>query len=215
MRRAALEHDDTIADSIYHLSCLIACGVQPARAEPAVISVLRADKARLAAMMAGDGDALGRLMSDQLRFVHSDGRVESKTDYVKNMMAGDTAYADAKTSELETMQISPDVVVVLGVQEMRKRLGPAWSDIKLRYLAVWRNESGMAHGCLAIGAAIRQQHGAEEEVGTQAQFTVSRARACAVVPAPGGLRPGPAGDAGRLRGSRWHRRCGASARKRA
>ena len=117
--------------------------VQTASAEPAVISALRADKARLAAMMAGDGEALARLMSDQLRFVHSDGRVESKADYVKNLMAGDTAYADAKTSELETTQVSSDVVVVLGVQEMRKRLGPTWSEIKLRYLAVWRSENGV------------------------------------------------------------------------
>ena len=113
-----------------------------AAAEPVVISALRADKARLAAMMAGDGEALGRLMSDQLRFVHSDGRVESKSDYVKNLMAGDTEYADAKTSELETTQVSPDVVVVIGAQQMRKRLGPTWSEIKLRYLAVWRNENG-------------------------------------------------------------------------
>ena len=111
-------------------------------AEPAVISVVRADKARLTAMMAGNGQALEALLSDQLRFVHSDGRVESKADYVKNLMAGDTEYADAKTSELETMQVSTDVVVILGVQQMRKRLGPDWSDIKLRYLAVWRNESG-------------------------------------------------------------------------
>jgi hypothetical protein len=124
------------------LAGLIAFSVQVIAAEPPVISAVRADKARLTAMMAGDGEALGRLMSDQLRFVHSDGRVESKLDYVKNMMAGDTQYADARTSELETMQISPDVVVVLGVQEMRKRLGPDWSNIKLRYLAVWRNEAG-------------------------------------------------------------------------
>ena len=111
-------------------------------AEPPVISALRADKARLAAMMAGDGEALGKLMSDQLRFVHSDGRVESKSDYVKNLMAGDTAYAEAKTSHLETTQVANDVVVIIGVQEMRKRLGAEWSDITLRYLAVWRNENG-------------------------------------------------------------------------
>jgi hypothetical protein len=111
-------------------------------AEPPVISALRADKARLAAMMSGNGEALARLMSDQLRFVHSDGRVESKADYVKNLLAGDTAYADVKTSELETTQVANDVVVVIGVQEMRKRLGTEWSAIKLRYLAVWRNESG-------------------------------------------------------------------------
>jgi hypothetical protein len=124
------------------LGGLTVASVQVVAAEPAVISAVRADKARLTAMMTGDGEALGRLMSDQLRFVHSDGRVESKTDYVKNLMAGDTQYADAKTSDLETMQVSPDVVVVLGTQEMRKRLGPDWSNIKLRYLAVWRNESG-------------------------------------------------------------------------
>lgn len=125
------------------LSILAALVVVPLlAAEPAVISALRADKARLASMVAGDGEALGRLMSDQLRFVHSDGRVESKADYVKNLMAGDTAYADAKTSELETTQVANDVVVVIGVQEMRKRLGTEWSTIKLRYLAVWRNESG-------------------------------------------------------------------------
>ena len=61
---------------------------------------------------------------------------------MKNMMAGDTAYADAKTSEVETIQITPDSVAVLGVQQMRKKLGATWSDITLRYLAVWRNEAG-------------------------------------------------------------------------
>jgi hypothetical protein len=110
--------------------------------EPAVIAALKTDQSRLAAMVAGDGLGLARVLSEQLRFVHSDGRVESKADYIKNLMAGDTAYADAKTSELETMQIAPDVVVVMGVQQMRKRLGTEWSEIKLRYLAVYRNESG-------------------------------------------------------------------------
>ncbi|MSU47993.1 MAG: nuclear transport factor 2 family protein [Opitutus sp.] len=121
------------------MSCFV--GIAQAQ-DPAVSAVLRADQARLAAMMAGDGAALGRLMSEELRFVHSDGRVESKADYVKNMMAGDTAYTDAKTSGVETLKPSADIVVLIGAQEMRKRLGPTWSDIKLRYLALWRNEGG-------------------------------------------------------------------------
>lgn len=110
--------------------------------EPAAIAVLKADKARLAAMVSGNGAALAALLSDQLQFVHSDGRVESKADYVKNMTVGDTEYQDAKTSEVETMQVAPDVVVVIGAQEMRKRLGKNWSKINLRYLAVYRNEGG-------------------------------------------------------------------------
>ncbi len=107
-----------------------------------VLAARQADNARLAAMMAGDATALGNLMSDQLRFVHSDGRVESKADYVKNLLAGDTAYADVKTSAVEMMQVTPDSVVILGVQTMRKRLGPDWSEVTLRYLSVWRNEAG-------------------------------------------------------------------------
>ena len=109
---------------------------------PAAAAVRRADAARCAAMMRGDGPGLDALMSDELRFVHSDGRVETKVDYVKNMMAGDTAYTGVKTSDVQALEPAPGVVILIGAQEMRKRLGAAWSDIKLRYMAVWRNESG-------------------------------------------------------------------------
>jgi ketosteroid isomerase-like protein len=122
---------------------LAAAALSIARAsEPAVAAVLRADAERIAAMMKGDGAALGRLMSDELVFVHSDGRLESKPDYVKNMTAGDTAYTNAKTSELKTLQPAPNLVVLIGVQDMRKKLGDSWSDIHLRFMSIWRNENG-------------------------------------------------------------------------
>ena len=108
----------------------------------AVAAVLRADAARLAAMQAGDGVALGRVLSDALVFVHSDARVESKTEYVRNLMAGDTAYTDARTSEVQPMQVTADTIVLIGRQDMRKRLGTTWSEITLRFLSVWRNEGG-------------------------------------------------------------------------
>jgi hypothetical protein len=93
-------------------------------------------------MMAGDGQALAKVFSDALVFAHSDGRVEGKSEYVRNLMAGDTAYADARTSEVQTLEPAAGVVVLIGQQDMRKRLGPAWSVITLRFLSVWRNESG-------------------------------------------------------------------------
>ena len=52
------------------------------------------------------------------------------------MTAGDTAYADAKTSEVKTLQATSDVVVLLGRQTMRKKLGPVWSDLNLRFMSV-------------------------------------------------------------------------------
>lgn len=121
---------------------LFCAGIAARAADSSVAAVLRADEARLQAMMASDGVALGKLLSDTVVFVHSDARVESKADYIKNMMAGDTAYADAKTSEVQALPTTPDVVVLIGQQTMRKKLGPEWSDIKLRFLSVWRNEAG-------------------------------------------------------------------------
>ena len=111
-------------------------------ADTSVAAVLRVDAARLQAMMAGDGIALGRVFSEAIIFSHSDGRLETKAEYIRNMTAGDTAYADAKTSEVKTLEATSDVVVLLGRQTMRKKLGPVWSDLNLRFMSVWRNENG-------------------------------------------------------------------------
>ena len=64
-----------------------------------VTAVLQADAARCAAMMKGDGAALAALLSEELRFVHSDGRIELKGDYVKNLMAGDTEYREGEPAK--------------------------------------------------------------------------------------------------------------------
>ena len=112
-------------------------------AEAPVEIVLHLDTARLEAMRRSDGAGLAKIFSDEVVFIHSDGRSESKTDYIKNLTAGDTAYSDLKTTDVTARQITTDVIVLSGAQEMKKRLGPTWSEIKLRFISVWRNESGV------------------------------------------------------------------------
>jgi hypothetical protein len=121
---------------------LIGVAIAARAAETPVEIVQRLDASRLKAMGAGDGAALGKLLSDEMIFIHSDARSESKADYIKNMTAGDTAYSDLKTSDLKARQIAADVIVLTGAQEMKKKLGPEWSDLKLRFMSVWRNEGG-------------------------------------------------------------------------
>jgi len=104
--------------------------------------VLKMDQTRLTAMVAGDVVTLGRLLSEEMLFVHSDGRHEGKTDYIKNMTAGDTAYEGVKTSGVQAKVVTPDVIVLTGAQEMRKKVGPTWTDTKLNFMSVWRNENG-------------------------------------------------------------------------
>ena len=107
-----------------------------------IAAVLRLDQTRLTAMMAADGPALARIFSDEILFVHSDARHEGKADYIRNMTAGDTAYTDVKTSQVEAKAVSADVIVLTGEQSMRKKLGATWSDLSLRFMSVWRRENG-------------------------------------------------------------------------
>lgn len=121
---------------------LFAVAAAARAADSPVEIVLRADAARLVAMGKADGAALAKILSDEVIFIHSDGRSESKADYIKNMTAGDTAYSDLKTAGVQARQIAADVIVLAGAQEMKKKLGPEWSEIKLRFMSVWRNEGG-------------------------------------------------------------------------
>lgn len=107
-----------------------------------IATVLRLDQTRLTAMMTADGPALARIFSDQIMFVHSDARHEGKADYIRNMTAGDTAYTDVKTSQVEAKTVTDEVIVLTGEQSMRKKLGPTWSDLSLRFMSVWRRENG-------------------------------------------------------------------------
>ena len=119
----------------------VAAAVGQAAEAPTEI-VLRLDASRLEAMRKGDGAALARIFSDEIVFIHSDGRSEGKAAYIKNMTAGDTAYTDLKTTDVVARQIAPEVIVLSGAQEMKKKLGPTWSEIKIKFLSVWRNEGG-------------------------------------------------------------------------
>ena len=119
---------------------LVAGGLRAAEAPTEIVK--RIDASRLEAMRTGDGAALAKVFSEEMVFIHSDGRSESKVDYVKNMSAGDTAYTDLKTTDVVARQVAPEVIVLSGAQEMKKKLGPTWSEIKIKFLSVWRNEGG-------------------------------------------------------------------------
>ena len=125
---------------VFFLCGLIAGAVRAAESPTEIVK--RIDASRLEAMRTGDGAMLAKVFSEEMVFIHSDGRSESKVDYVKNMSAGDTAYTDLKTTDVVARQVAPEVIVLSGAQEMKKKLGPTWSEINIKFLSVWRNEGG-------------------------------------------------------------------------
>lgn len=125
------------------IGCLIvALSPAIALAEDAVAAVLAAEAARGEALRRNDAPALARLLSDDLRYIHSTGRVERKADTVGSLAEGKSAYQRFDVSALQSQQVAPGVVVLTGRIDQRKLVRGSWADAILLFHAVWRNESG-------------------------------------------------------------------------
>jgi hypothetical protein len=103
---------------------------------------LAAEVARAEALRRNDAVALAKVLSDDLRYVHSTGKLERKADAVGDLAKGITAFERFQTSQLHAAEIAPGVVVITGQIDQRKLSRGNWVDAVLLFHTVWRNESG-------------------------------------------------------------------------
>ncbi len=103
-----------------------------------------AHAARFAAMVAGDLEALGGMLADELTYAHSDGRVESKEQLLASLAGGGLAYL-AIVSEGESVirrYGGGEVGVITGAGRFRVRLGEREGEVVLRYTSVYVRRDG-------------------------------------------------------------------------
>lgn len=94
------------------------------------------------AMLEFDYAALDRLLSDEVRYIHSTGVVETKADYLAGMRAGLYEYGDIRITSNETRVLGP-AAMTTGVMEMLVGAkGSAKGTIRLQHVLIWRLESG-------------------------------------------------------------------------
>jgi len=105
-------------------------------------AVLAAEHARGAALLAGDTATLSALLSNELRYTHSTGKLEDKAAVIQGFTSKQVAYERFELSQLHAQVVTPEVVVLNGSINQRKLGGGKWSDARLLFQAVWRNESG-------------------------------------------------------------------------
>jgi len=105
-------------------------------------AVLAAEAARGEALRKGDATTLAKLLSDELRYTHSNGKLEKKPDAVGALQKGEIAFERFETSDLHATEIATGVVVLSGRVDQRKLGNGKWNDAKLLFHAVWRNEGG-------------------------------------------------------------------------
>ena len=103
--------------------------------------VLRADEARFDAMRKGDWAALDAALADDLTYVHSTARLESKREHVDNLKGGKPHYRGIAPRE-RTVRVAGDTGIVTGVSEMQVERDGKEQRFTVRYLAVYARTGG-------------------------------------------------------------------------
>jgi len=107
-------------------------------AEPggAEAEVLRADEQRFQAMLKGDWAALDLALADDLTYVHSTARLETKAEHVANLEAGKPHYRGIAPRDRRA-RVHGGMAVVDGVSEMHVESAGREQRFTVRYLAVY------------------------------------------------------------------------------
>ena len=98
--------------------------------------VIAADDRRFQAMVKQDWSALDASLADDLVYVHSTARVESKGEHTGNLKAGKPNYRGASPRERK-VRLRGDVGIVNGVSDMHVENGGKEQRFTIRYLAVY------------------------------------------------------------------------------
>ncbi len=116
--------------------------LHPAAPADELAAVRAADAQRLEATIAGDSRALGELLSDELRYAYSEGRVQTKAQFLASVAANRIKYLSITPRDVELQPVAAGVVVEHGRVVFAALTSSGRSEFTLRFLAVWRLENG-------------------------------------------------------------------------
>ena len=105
-------------------------------------AVKAADKTRVTAMQTADRDQLTAIFSDELRYAHSTGVVDTKTSFIDVLTSGKTKYVGYDYEEQSFTFPAPGIALMSGRAHVKAETATGTMDSVLSFLAVWREEKG-------------------------------------------------------------------------
>ena len=104
-------------------------------------AVLAADDQRFEAMRKENWPALEAALADELTYVHSTARLESKAEHVGNLKAGKPHYRGIAPRDRK-VRVHGEVGIVNGISEMHVENAGKEQRFTVRYLAVYAKSGG-------------------------------------------------------------------------
>jgi hypothetical protein len=112
----------------------------PQAADDARLAVQSADDARIAAMSSPERSRLTAIFSDELRYAHSTGAVDTKASFIDTLTSGKTKYLLFDYLEREFSFPAPGIALMTGRVRIRVVTAEGEMENSLSFLAVWRKE---------------------------------------------------------------------------
>ncbi len=107
--------------------------------------VRRADRERVDAILANDASRLTTVLSDELTYGGAEGALEGKAAFLTLVATKRLRYSKCEYDEVSLEEAGPGVVRMTGLARIAPASGDgqgAPAEIRVRFLAVWRNEDG-------------------------------------------------------------------------
>ena len=118
------------------------CSSLCAAEDPKVTALTAVDDVRVAAMLKPSKATLDTVLSDDLRYAHSNGKVDTKASLTASLLVGDAKYVSYKYTERTFKFPAPDVALMAGRLEVQAIVDGVSMTTGISYLAVWRLEKG-------------------------------------------------------------------------
>ncbi len=110
--------------------------------QPALTALTAADDTRVAAMLNPTKAALEAVLSEDLRYAHSNGKVDTKASLITALLGGEAKYLRYTYNERSFRFPAPDVAIMAGRLEVQAVVDGVSMTTGISYLAVWRLEKG-------------------------------------------------------------------------
>lgn len=104
-------------------------------------TIIELDKKRMDAMGAKDIAFLGDVLGDDLLYVHSSARIDTKDSLIGNMTSGSTVYQSVIPSDVKAQDLG-DAVVLTGVARIKVHSGGQAMDFGVRFTDVYAKRNG-------------------------------------------------------------------------
>ena len=106
--------------------------------ETEIASVLAVEDARFDAMTNNDVDTLRELLADDLHYVHSNGMVEGKAEFLRKIASGERRFRNFRSVERSARHES-GFTFVFGDAEVQVDRAAGFLKSRIIYTAIYRN----------------------------------------------------------------------------